>query len=252
MWQLVQLRPCQMFTTFLPPVMFVIDGDSWPPAAGGNTPGWPPTAPTPPATCGVWHCWHSIGGRALSMAATVLPCGLWQMAQLSCTGACVRIPSLTFSARVGENAAVSAGVGVLAVQMRRRTALLPNAPTMAELGYSLQGIAWAGILAPAGTPAPIVARLSAAVVDAVADAGVQTKLRGMGGEPGSSSSEEFADRLRRDGVVEKIGLSNVNRTQLEEALGGLFPGLSLDDGAWKLAAKEDDGSNRPAWYLNKA
>ena len=67
-------------------------------APGGNTPGWPPTAPTPPATCGVWHCWHSIGGRDLSMAATVLPCGLWQIAQSSATGSCCCTNGPRFSA----------------------------------------------------------------------------------------------------------------------------------------------------------
>ena len=75
-----------MLTTFLPLEVPVTAGATCGGTAGGNTPGWPPTAPTPPATCGVWHCWHSIGGRATSIAGTVLPCGLWQFAQLSVTG----------------------------------------------------------------------------------------------------------------------------------------------------------------------
>src|SRR4051812_46169837 len=34
----------------------------------------------------LWHSWHRNGGRCLSRLAIVVPCGSWQMAQLSCTG----------------------------------------------------------------------------------------------------------------------------------------------------------------------
>src|SRR6185369_7385191 len=97
-WQLAHARPCQMFTTFLPLVVAVTAAEACPGAAGGNTPRWPPTAPTPPVTWGVWHCWHRIGGRVLSMAATTLPCGLWQIAQSSCTGSCEWTNGPRFSA----------------------------------------------------------------------------------------------------------------------------------------------------------
>ena len=84
-WQLVQLRACHKFTTFLPLELAVIAGCSCGGTAGAYTPGWPPTAPTV-GPCGVWQPWHRIGGRDTSIAGIVLPCGLWQLAQLSLTG----------------------------------------------------------------------------------------------------------------------------------------------------------------------
>ena len=38
---------------------------------------------------GSWHCWHRNGWRALSRFGVVVPCGLWQIEQSSCTGWCV-------------------------------------------------------------------------------------------------------------------------------------------------------------------
>lgn len=92
----------------------------------------------------------------------------------------------------------SGALRLLAVQMRRRVPQFPDVPTMAEAGYPIQGIAWAGVFAPAGTPKPIVARLNAAVAEAMADAGVQTRIRAIGGEPFSSTPEILHDRVARE------------------------------------------------------
>ncbi len=93
----------------------------------------------------------------------------------------------------------SGAVRALAVAMPRRSSALPNVPTMAEIGYPQQeAVAWAGLLAPAGTPKEVIERLHLAVVDAVNDPGVQTRLRGMGGEPASSTPEALGERVRRE------------------------------------------------------
>lgn len=93
----------------------------------------------------------------------------------------------------------SRALRVLAVQMPRRSPLLPDTPKMAEAGFGkMQAIAWGGIMAPAGTPKAIIDRLNAAVVDAVADPTVQARLRDMGGEPASSTPEELGKRVRNE------------------------------------------------------
>ena len=81
----------------------------------------------------------------------------------------------------------------IAVSGSTRSPALPDVPTMAEAGlpgYSVSG--WFGVLAPAGTPAPIVARLNEAVVKAMAMPEVRNVLLESGAEPISSSTAEFA------------------------------------------------------------
>ena len=81
----------------------------------------------------------------------------------------------------------------LAVTGDARAARLPEVPTMAQSGYG--GIAatyWNGLLAPAGTPAAIVARLNAAVNQAVATPELSAALRKLGSDPKTGTSQEFA------------------------------------------------------------
>mgnify|MGYP001175603598 FL=1 len=81
----------------------------------------------------------------------------------------------------------------LAVTGEARTAQLPDVPTMDQSGFG--GIAatyWNGLLAPAGTPAAIVARLNAAVNQALAAPEVRAALKKLGSDPKSGTSQEFA------------------------------------------------------------
>jgi tripartite-type tricarboxylate transporter receptor subunit TctC len=81
----------------------------------------------------------------------------------------------------------------LAVTGDARAAKLPQVPTMAQSGYG--GIAatyWNGLLAPAGTPATIVARLNAVVNQAVATPELSAALRKLGSDPKTGTSQEFA------------------------------------------------------------
>jgi tripartite-type tricarboxylate transporter receptor subunit TctC len=93
---------------------------------------------------------------------------------------------------------VEAGsVKALAVSGDARSPSLPNIPTMSEAGQPrYKAIGWFGLLAPAGTPAPIVARLSDAVAEAVKSPEVITGLRVQGIEPASSRPQAFAVFVR--------------------------------------------------------
>ncbi|MGF6347654.1 Bug family tripartite tricarboxylate transporter substrate binding protein [Variovorax sp. W2I14] len=82
---------------------------------------------------------------------------------------------------------------VLGVATEERTPLYPQAPTFREQGLpSVVGYGWYGMLAPAGTPASIVARLTAEINAAVADPDVRRKAEAAGLQLRGSSSEDFS------------------------------------------------------------
>jgi tripartite-type tricarboxylate transporter receptor subunit TctC len=88
-------------------------------------------------------------------------------------------------------------VKALAVSGEARSPTLPQIPTMTEAGMpKYKAIGWFGLLAPAGTPAAIVAKLSDAVGEAVKSPEVITGLRVQGIEPASSRPAAFAAFVR--------------------------------------------------------
>ena len=81
-----------------------------------------------------------------------------------------------------------------------RSPLLPDVPTVDEAG-GLQGVqagSWLGLLAPAGTPRPIVTRLNEVVVKVLSVPETRSRLVGIGGDPVGNSPTEFAAFLRTD------------------------------------------------------
>ena len=87
----------------------------------------------------------------------------------------------------------------LAVTSRKRSALLPDVPTLAESGLpDYQAGSWYGILAPAGTPRPIVERLHAEIVKAVRAPEVSKRLAAEGAEVIGSTPEEFGAHIKAE------------------------------------------------------
>lgn len=85
----------------------------------------------------------------------------------------------------------------LAVTTSTRFRGLPNVPTVAESGYPGYELStWFGLLAPAGTPRPVVDRLQAEVIKALKDPGVRTRL--VDYEIFGLTSEEFGAFLTAD------------------------------------------------------
>jgi tripartite-type tricarboxylate transporter receptor subunit TctC len=75
----------------------------------------------------------------------------------------------------------------------------PNAPTFKESGFpDIVGESYTGIVAPAGTPAPIIAKLNEAIRLAVADPEVAKKLLEAGTPAQGSTPEEFGTRMKKD------------------------------------------------------
>jgi tripartite-type tricarboxylate transporter receptor subunit TctC len=86
-----------------------------------------------------------------------------------------------------------------AVAATTRLPQLPNTPTFAEIGvrkYELR--IWTGVLAPAGTPQPIVNKLNKAVRDALQSATMRKEITDEGGEAGDTSQAEFTEFIQAE------------------------------------------------------
>ena len=100
----------------------------------------------------------------------------------------------------------------LAVTSVRRSALLPELPTVAEAGvpgYEASG--WFGVLVPAGTPAAIVERLNSAMLKGLAAPDARQRLSAFGGDVAVGSPEQFAAHIRTEAakwgkLIKAIGL----------------------------------------------
>ena len=118
---------------------------------------------------------------------------------------------LMFSSVVAILPQVRAGkLRALAVTSRKRMALLPDVPTVAESGVpNYETSSWYGVLAPAGVPPEIVRRLHDEIVKALAQDDMRKALAQEGAEPVGDSPEEFAKFIvaekRRLGAVIESG-----------------------------------------------
>ena len=96
---------------------------------------------------------------------------------------------------------------VLASMSAKRSAMLPDAPTIAESGYpGFEASVWYGVIAPAKTPPDVIAKLTAAVHKALDSGEVKAKLTAVGGEVAYGTPHEFAtlihsERVRYENVV---------------------------------------------------
>lgn len=104
----------------------------------------------------------------------------------------------------------------LAVTSSSRTAVLPDVPTADEAGVKGYDVrTWAGLLAPKGTPAAVIAGLNAATQDALRDPEIKQRLEAaVGGEVRGSSPEEMkklveTEIVRWKGVVERAKLPRI-------------------------------------------
>ncbi|WP_326539532.1 Bug family tripartite tricarboxylate transporter substrate binding protein [Pseudorhodoferax sp.] len=81
----------------------------------------------------------------------------------------------------------------LAVSSLQRLPVAPELPTLAEQGFAgFEAVAWFGLLAPAGTPAPALQRLYEAATQALAQPAVRERLAAMGAQPVGSTPAAFA------------------------------------------------------------
>jgi tripartite-type tricarboxylate transporter receptor subunit TctC len=98
---------------------------------------------------------------------------------------------------------------ILAVSSAKRLTALPDVPTMAQAGFpGLEMETWFGLLAPAGTPAPIVGKLHDAFARAVQDREVARQMEDQGAEAVTNSPQEYAayiaSETERFGKIVKV------------------------------------------------
>ncbi len=87
----------------------------------------------------------------------------------------------------------------IAVTSAKRSPAMPNVPTFAEAGLTgFEANSWWAILAPAGTPKDIIARLNAEVVKALNDAGLRERFLGLGADPAPSTPEECGAHMKAE------------------------------------------------------
>jgi len=87
----------------------------------------------------------------------------------------------------------------LAIVAPQRSSALPDVPTVAEAGLKdFEVTTWYGILAPAGTPQPVVRRLNAELVKVMHAPEMKEKLTATATEPLTSTPEEFAAYIKRE------------------------------------------------------
>ncbi|HET7764720.1 MAG TPA: tripartite tricarboxylate transporter substrate binding protein [Burkholderiales bacterium] len=87
----------------------------------------------------------------------------------------------------------------LGVAGKKRSAALPELPTLSEFYPGLEVTAWIGIFAPAGVPRPVLAKLHEEINRLLAGTELRDKVLGVGGlEPFVSTREEFADLIRAE------------------------------------------------------
>ncbi len=92
----------------------------------------------------------------------------------------------------------SGSVRILAVTTPERSKALPDVPTLTELGFPQIALAqWAGLVAPAATPEPIIQKLSDALMKVIADPALKDKLIAAGITPRALNYQQFDVFLKR-------------------------------------------------------
>jgi tripartite-type tricarboxylate transporter receptor subunit TctC len=110
-----------------------------------------------------------------------------------------RITAL-FSNMLTAKPLIEAGkLRALAISGPKRVAALPDVPTVAEAGVpGYSALQWYGVLAPAGTPPLVIAKVQAAIAEALRTQDVRDRLAQDGAEPIGGASEDFAALIKSD------------------------------------------------------
>lgn len=172
-----------------------------------------PEDPVPYASCGNGTPQHLAGERLAQLSRA----SLQQVPYRGCGPALTDV--LSGQVPMGIVTASSAApfirtgkLRALGVSSAARSPLMPDVPTVAEQGwpdYELDQ--WHGLLAPAATPAAVIAQLNQAVADIMAQPDMRRELQALGFNPVASSSDAFqqlvlADIARFRALTASIGL----------------------------------------------
>ena len=119
-----------------------------------------------------------------------------------------------FSSLVGNMEHVNEGrLNLVATTGAKRNPATPNVPTVAESGLpGFEAGTWQAVLAPAGTPAPVVERLNAAIAKAAKSPRIVETLAAQGMEVRTSSPDALRDMLKKDSGEYQVLLKHTKTT----------------------------------------
>jgi tripartite-type tricarboxylate transporter receptor subunit TctC len=103
------------------------------------------------------------------------------------------LPAISVTPHVGPGK-----VKILAVSTARRSAFLPEIPTLKEAGIDVEADAWMGLIAPAGLPAAMINKINQQVVEAIRTSAIREKLASQLMEPIGNSPAEFRARIEAE------------------------------------------------------
>ena len=107
--------------------------------------------------------------------------------------------NMMFNGLPGAVAHIKAGrVRALAMVSAKRSSLMPELPTAIEGGLPMEATGWYGVLAPRGTPQPIVAKLNAELNRALQTAALKERLAAQGTESVGSTPAAFLAKIKEE------------------------------------------------------
>jgi tripartite-type tricarboxylate transporter receptor subunit TctC len=109
-----------------------------------------------------------------------------------------RVPISFQSAPSAISFIKSGKLRLLAVANEKRVPTMPDVPTIGETVRGYGATPWYGVLAPAGTPKPVIAQLHAGIVKALDSKDLQEKMAAQGAEIFKSSPGEFAALIKEE------------------------------------------------------
>lgn len=92
-------------------------------------------------------------------------------------------------------------IRALAISAESRVAALPDLPTFKELGIDLVGSNWFGVVAPAGIPEDVLAKLNAAVNQALSNEDYRKVVESQGAEVAGGSAQEFREFIESESAL---------------------------------------------------
>jgi tripartite-type tricarboxylate transporter receptor subunit TctC len=108
--------------------------------------------------------------------------------------------SMFLSAVIGLQHMNAGKLAPLAIAAKERFVMLPNVPTMAQAGFPQEAAYWMGLVAPAGTPPAIIARLEKALFEVLAMEDVRKRLTEMGAVVTPLGSKQFGEYIQTEMV----------------------------------------------------
>jgi tripartite-type tricarboxylate transporter receptor subunit TctC len=130
------------------------------------------------------------GGKMVHVPYQSSPAAVTALIRGDVQAAC--LPAISVTPQVGH------GLKILAVTTPTRSQFLPEQPTLKESGIGVESDAWNGLIAPAGTPPAVIAKINADVREALAKPDVIEKLKTQLIAPYPSTPEEMRAKIENE------------------------------------------------------